>query len=586
MNSLFLLSEDSIYSTSSCYFLTQVTYRKRGVVYPSWRRNIYPAGLLLAFNVNVNVNVSLQRHKPNMSALLYHDSAIEFSPSPPPSGSPEMPMSPDLLAAVGNITIGKRIAPQHRSSLLPDHACYPINGLTSNSATSVRTFKVLDALASLAVSRHEGQVVSIGLQLDIDANTITLTIAENDPVSPETAQYVGTTWDRLRDLSEVYADDRAGHPAVETWRNWGGQSPPVPSHLTPAERIIASLAENVYTFTEKKFRRRINRWWPQLRTFTNAFIRAKNHKLNEMESLLRVAVLSFRMGLDALDVKNDQSCVNWSDVVDLMNSAAAAATKLLDNKYHLETWTNDMKADFALRRALEKVTSHHRYFTELVGFAHSPRLHRFFSLRTSIDTVPDSFDNVPRYTLPGTQAAWLTLLQDICADAPELTGKPGLLAEVSATLHGKVSGDDQDPCVHSECGLVAYYERHRGQGGPPPFSYIGVSKLCCMPCHLWLQALSERTGRNYYTRGSHGKWYRGWRAPNLGSTEDSEWDIGDTEVLQKVMADVLVARLKAAHGIRSGSDSTDASGKTVYAWNEAKEKALAEKMDLCIGADI
>lgn len=521
-----------------------------------------------------------------MSFHLYHDPSLELSAPPPPTPTPEVTLSPDLLAAVGNIIIGKRIAPQHRSSLLPDHACYPINGLTSNSITSVRTFKVLDALASLAVSRQEGQVISIGLQLDMDAKTIILTIAENDPVTLETTLYVGTTWALLRDLSEVYANHRAGHPDAETWRDWGGQSPPVPNHLTPAERIIARLAQHVYSFTENKFRRRVNRWWPRLRTFTNTFIRAKNHNLNEMESLLRVAVLSFRMGLDALDAKNDQFCVNWNEFVDLMNSAATAATKLLDNKYHLETWTNDMKADFALRRALEKVTSHHRYFTELVGFAHSPRLHRFFSLQPSIASVPDSFDSVPRYILPDTQPAWLALLQDICANAPELVEKPALLAKVSATLHDKISGDDQDPCVHSECALVAHYELHRGREGPPPFSYIGVSKLCCMPCHLWLQALSERTGRNYYTRGSHGKWYRGWRAPNLGSKDGDVWDTGNTEVLQKLMADVLVARLKAAHGIRSGSDSTDASGNTVYARNEAKERALAEKMDQCVGADI
>lgn len=317
---------------------------------------------------------------------------------------------------------------------------------------------------------------------------------EHYPVSLETIQYVSKTWVLLGDLSEVFANDRAGHPGDKTWRDWGGQSPPVPSHLAAAERVVASLAEHIYTFPEKRFRRRINRWWPQLRTFTNAFIRAKNHNLNEMESLLGVAVLSFRMALDALDAKNEQSCVYWGRSVVLMNSAVAAATKLLDNKYHLETSTNDMKDYFALRRALETVTSHHRYFSELVGFAHSQRLHRFFSLQPSVDTVPYSFDSVPRYTLPGTQAAWLALLQAMCADAPELTEKPALLASVSATLHSGVSGDDQDPCVHSECALVAYYERHGGHGGPPSFSYIGVSKLCSAVQHCQIVSYIAAAG--------------------------------------------------------------------------------------------
>lgn len=81
-------------------------------------------------------------------------------------------------------------------------------------------------------------MISIGLQLDIDANTITLTIAESDPVCLETVQYARKTLALLCDCSEAFANDRAGQA-----RDWGGQS--VPSHLTPAERIIASLAEHV-----------------------------------------------------------------------------------------------------------------------------------------------------------------------------------------------------------------------------------------------------------------------------------------------------------------------------------------------------
>lgn len=161
----------------------------------------------------------------DMSFHLYHDSSLDFSSPPTVLLSPEMPMSPDLLAAVGNITIGELISPKHRSSLLPDHACYPINGLTRNSVTSIRTFKVLDALASLSVSRKDGEVISIGLQLDIEANTITITVSENDAVGVGTTQYVSTIWTLLRDLSNIYANDRARYPGADVWQEWGGSLP-------------------------------------------------------------------------------------------------------------------------------------------------------------------------------------------------------------------------------------------------------------------------------------------------------------------------------------------------------------------------
>ena len=52
-------------------------------------------------------------------------------------------------------------------------------------------------------------------------------------------------------------------------------------------------------------------------------------------------------------------------------------------------------------------------------------------------------------------------------------------------------------------------------GGVPAFSYIGVSKLCCAPCHLWIQSYNDLPGPKFYTRGKHGKWYRGWLMPEL-----------------------------------------------------------------------
>lgn len=507
-------------------------------------------------------------------------SYLQFSSPPDSITTPaEMPMSPDLLAAVGNVIIGVKIAPHHRAILLsdPHHGCLPINGLTKNSATSLRTFKVLDALASLSVSRPKSQVVSIGLQ--IDTNNITLTIAENDPIAVETIQYVGNTWRMLRELSQIYADERNGHPNTN-WQHWAGLSPPVPRFLSAADNLIAQLAAHVYTFTVEKFWRRLNRWWPKLRTFTNQFITAKKHKLNREESLLRDSVLAFRMGLDTLGVGDKCRSVRWSDVVRLMDTAAKNASELLADKYGLESWVHAMQSTFPLRRALEKVTSHHRYFTELVGFAHSPRLHRFFSLVPTIATVPDCFDDIPRHTLPDGEGSWHAIVTGICVDTPVLIG------EVVAKLQKNLSGEDQDPCVHSECALVAHYEVNRGKGLKPPFSYMGVSKLSCMPCYLWLKAVSQQTGRNYYTRGTHGKWCRGWRAPNLGP-DPAAWDAGETKILEGSMAGVLRERLREEnHGVRNGSDSTDASGDTMYVASEKHEAEVKEMLSEGIGKEI
>lgn len=65
---------------------------------------------------------------------------FEFS-SPPESPiiTPEMRMSPDILAAVGNFVIGVKASPHHRTMLHgdPNNTCHLENGLTKNSATSL-----------------------------------------------------------------------------------------------------------------------------------------------------------------------------------------------------------------------------------------------------------------------------------------------------------------------------------------------------------------------------------------------------------------------------------------------------------------
>ena len=39
------------------------------------------------------------------------------------------------------------------------------------------------------------------------------------------------------------------------------------------------------------------------------------------------------------------------------------------------------------------------------------------------------------------------------------------------------------------------------------FGYLGVSKLSCRACSIWIQVLNKQGGYWFYTRGTHGNWY-------------------------------------------------------------------------------
>lgn len=119
--------------------------------------------------------------------------------------------------------------------------------------------------------------------------------------------------------------------------------------------------------------------------------------------------------------------------------------------------------------------------------------------------------------------------------------------------------------------MRALRARPRSTLREPLLSYIGVSTLSCMPCHLWLGVLAASTGRNYSTRGTNGKWYRGWRTPG-------RWGEADEAHLERLMRGVTVRRLVVTRGVRSGSDSTDASGFVLFEVSGGQERAKLERL--------
>jgi len=65
------------------------------------------------------------------------------------------------------------------------------------------------------------------------------------------------------------------------------------------------------------------------------------------------------------------------------------------------------------------------------------------------------------------------------------------------------------------------WDEMESQSGPDgwemvrAFSYIGISKLSCAACNLWIQGFNLQGGAKYYTKGSHCKWYPKWGLPQL-----------------------------------------------------------------------
>ena len=181
-------------------------------------------------------------------------------------------------------------------------------------------------------------------------------------------------------------------------------------------------------------------------------------------------------------------------------------------------------ADFQLRRAIEKLTSLTRHIGCLFSFANSPRLRYALKYHMSTATVPEQTRTI---AVPKSQEQWERFLE--VAAAKKLRWQKGEAMKLTKRFRENI----RVCSPHCECVLTQYLTTRHGDSwdNVPAFSYIGVSKLSCSACQVWLEAFNEVSLRKFYTGGSHRKWSWPWGMPtaeeSLGKVMDGE-SLGET----------------------------------------------------------
>lgn len=106
-----------------------------------------------------------------------------------------MDNDPHVLAALGAGSIGH---------LLPSRTVSASHGIVDDNDTNIRTFPVLDAIASLSITDSSAQVVAVALQVAFVKPKVVLTVAENGPVKPEVLAHITRMWGLLTIISNRY----------------------------------------------------------------------------------------------------------------------------------------------------------------------------------------------------------------------------------------------------------------------------------------------------------------------------------------------------------------------------------------------
>lgn len=186
-----------------------------------------------------------------------------FNPPPPTSlltqNLPQMPeqpappainhRDPNVLVWVAAQKIG--LETLHNDPAwgrdIPNNAT---NGIGQNEVVREMLNRVLDAIASLAVSKPKLQVVAVALNIGNrwSGENPKLTMAENKELLPGLAEHITGVWDLLRQMTLQDAD---------------------------IEVLSARLTKLVYIFSVEKNLKRYNKWMPRLDLFGSVLSDAK-----------------------------------------------------------------------------------------------------------------------------------------------------------------------------------------------------------------------------------------------------------------------------------------------------------------------
>lgn len=230
-------------------------------------------------------------------------------------------------------------------------------------------------------------------------------------------------------------------------------------------------------------------------------------------------------------------------------------TMLLANtRYRQAAEETGSPLDPKLTRYLDKAFYVETNAQILLRFAFSRRLRPFLDGDMQPTIVSASSPSRHELTLPTTTEAWKecveTALRAVAAHslAPHIAKHLYQKAVNYASRHPTVT-----PKPHCEAALAVHLwqqqnESTRAHPASSPLGHVGVSKLCCLPCSLLLEAVAPEL--HLVTKGFHGKTYFPWLFPE---------ELGDAvraRFLQKIMAHFVLTSTPRGHTFSDSSTGT------------------------------
>ncbi|KAF8470064.1 hypothetical protein BDZ91DRAFT_719849 [Kalaharituber pfeilii] len=413
-----------------------------------------------------------------------------------------------------------------------------------------RLAQIAEAIAICAVKKPADEVLAVHLRLNHQA--IQLTLAGNDAIAKEVQDHLRNMWDYLANISM----NSRKIPALKDYELGEDNVSPESMEDLP-ERLgdaIRDFQQAVYKFCPPKFRKTFQKWYRKLENFGNkirgeiTFQYANRPNQSEIFQLLE-----FFAGVD--EVLSSGRKINVALISEYMDAATTLAEAIMASHGCCEFWDNYVPENDSIhiRRALEKSTSLHRHMDILIRCACSPRLHAWFTKPLHLTVLKPPRVLPVEWPSKESLSTWLEIAQSLIPTNETLDSLQSVAANATTLPHNTK--------VHCEVQLALHLHTTHQNSNSTSFTYIGVSKLSCRPCFIFLDALNHLGGATYLTRRTHSKWYPGWGMPDCNGSSLTFKE--ETQLKERIVArmkeEFVEFITKVEHERLRRSDSSDAS---------------------------
>ncbi|KDQ20253.1 hypothetical protein BOTBODRAFT_51574 [Botryobasidium botryosum FD-172 SS1] len=423
-----------------------------------------------------------------------------------------------------------------------------------------RIIPLLDALAAICVQRSK-QTFAVTMSLSHEG--VKLYVAENKVVPIGVVEHLKEIWSLVHQVSSKL------HPPISTPLPSTQASPTFTSDPS-ASSLICQIEHKIYAFSFLRLRQRFRKRWSRMEKFLTFMVSSKDIPWS-------LAAMFMQLG-NELDqpkcpdsvpgtIREIRAGLKFVRFFEREDHWAAREEDFLDRKQtkkqgEMTTGQNGGSPINAYRHIL-KLLSLDDHVRAIIDVASSRRLSDY--IRSSTFDV----EVIEPYTRTNVDINPSSDFVERIARSVFLDDDPEREVKVSRVVRKARDWRRYDKrmtySAHCECTLLSYHLEHSEE---TPLRYIGVSKLLCLACRLFIEAYNAHAStcghRPFYYKGTHSKLCTDWIAL-LPRPDASQRDHDFLDTVAKTMAeraeDWLKHRMEMEAGSGRHSDSTTASDR-------------------------